>query len=65
MHVFKKELSKFVRPEPQLIYNVHDNKGLKLLRRLGLCLCYLGDHKFVHNFQESVCSKCTYLQSGY
>ena len=31
INVFKKELLKFIRPEPNSTYNINDTKGLKLL----------------------------------
>ena len=52
--MFKKELLKFIRPEPNSTYNINDTKGLKLLTRLRLGLNHLGDHKFRHNFQDCV-----------
>ena len=42
--VFKKELLKLIRPEPNSTYNINDTKGLKLLTRLWLGLSHLGDH---------------------
>ena len=57
--MFKKELLKFIRPEPNSTYNINDTKGLKLLTRLRLGLSHLGDHKFRHNFQDCV-SPCVY-----
>ena len=54
INVFKKELLKFIRPEPNSTYNINDTKGLKLLTRLRLGLSHLGDHKFRHNFQDCV-----------
>ena len=36
INVFKKELLKFIRPEPNSTYNINDTKGLKLLTRLRL-----------------------------
>ena len=36
INVFKKELLKFIRPEPNITYNIHDAKRLKLLTRLRL-----------------------------
>ena len=56
--MFKKELLKFIRPEPNSTYNINDTKGLKLLTRLQLGLTYLGDHKFSHNFQDCVSPMC-------
>ena len=32
INVFKKELYKFNRPEPNFTYNIYDTKGLKLLK---------------------------------
>ena len=52
--MFKKELLKFIRPEPNSTYNINDTKGLKLLTRLWLGLSHLGDQKFSHNFQDCV-----------
>ena len=59
MNVFKKELLKFIRPDPHSTYNIHDSKGLKLLTRLRLGLSHLGDQKFRHNFQDSVSPMCS------
>ena len=56
--VFKKELLKFIRPEPNSTYNVNDTKGLKLLTRLWLGISHLGDHKFRHNLQDCVSPLC-------
>ena len=56
--MFKKELLKFITPEPNSTYNINDTKGLKLLTRLRLGLSHLGDHKFRHNFQNYVSPMC-------
>ena len=58
INVFKKELLKFIRPEPNSTYNINDTKGLKLLTRLQLGLSHLGDHKFRHNLQDCVSPMC-------
>ena len=50
INVFKKELLKFIRQEPNSTCNINGTKGLQLLTRLRLGLCHLGDHKFKHNF---------------
>ena len=62
--MFKKELLKFIRAEPNSAYNINDTKGLKLLTRLRLGLRHLGDHIFRHNFQEMFLLNVL-LQSGY
>ena len=54
INVFKKELLKFIRPEPNSTYNINDTKVLKLLTRLRLGVSHLGDHKFRHNFQDCI-----------
>ena len=56
--VFKKELLKFVRPEPNSIYDICETKGLKLLTRLLLRLSHSVDYKFRHNFQGCVSPMC-------
>ena len=58
INVFKKELLKFIRPQPNSTSNIHDTKGLKLLIRLRLGLSYLSDYKFRHNFQDCVSPMC-------
>ena len=62
INVVKKELLKFVRPEPNSIYNINDTKGLKLLIRLRLGLSHIGNHKFRHNFQDYVSPMCYCVQ---
>ena len=59
INVFKKELLKFIRPEPNSTYSINDSKGLTLLTRLRLGLSHLGDHKFRHNFQDCVSPMCS------
>ena len=61
--MFKKELLKFIIPEPNSTYNIKDTKGLKLLTKLRLGLSHLGEHKFRHNFQD--CISYVLLWSGY
>ena len=58
INVFKEEIPKFIRPEPNSTYNIHDIKALKLLTRLRPGPSHLGDHKFRHNFQGCVSPMC-------
>ena len=51
INVFKKKLLKFIRPEPNSNYNIHDTKELKLLTRLR---CHWGDHQFWYRFHDCV-----------
>ena len=65
---FKKNILQFIRPATNSVYNCHNPKGIKLITRLCLGLNHLREHKFKHNFQESLnplsqpaftCSKLT------
>ena len=56
--IFKKNLLKFIRPSQNSIFNCHNPKGVKLLTRLKLDLSHLRDHKFKHNFQDSLSPIC-------
>ena len=50
---------KKIRPCPNYLYGVHDPLGVKLLTRLRLGLSHLREHKFRHNFQDTVNPLCT------
>ena len=53
-NVFKRVILKFIRPEPNQVFNVDGSEGLKFLTRIRLGLNHLADHKFRHNFQDCV-----------
>ena len=59
INVFKKSLLQFIRPSRSAIYNVHDPIGLKYLTRLRLQLSHLREHKFRHNFQDTLNPLCS------
>ena len=52
--VFKNSLLKFVRPSPNSLFNVSDSLGIRLLTRLRLGLSHIREHKFNHNFQDTI-----------
>ena len=56
---FKKALLGFIRTKPADVYNVNDPIGLKLLTRLRLNLSHLNEHKFKHNFQDTLNPLCS------
>ena len=56
--VFKNSLLKFIRPSPNSLFNVSDSLGIKLLTRLRLGLSHLREHKFNHNFLDTINSLC-------
>ena len=51
---FKKSILKFIRPSSNFIFNGHSSKGIKLITRLRLGLSHLREHKFRHNFKDTV-----------
>ena len=56
--IFKNRLLSFIRPSRSNIYNIFDPIGVKLLTRLRLGFSHLNEHKFRHNFQDSVNPFC-------
>ena len=63
---FKDKLLDFIRPKMNLIYGIHDPHGLRLLTRLRLKLSHLREHKFRHNFRDTInplCSRCNDVES--
>ena len=58
--LFKTNILKFKRPSSNSVYNCHNPKGLKLITRLRLGLSHLREHKFKHNFQDTINLLCSY-----
>ena len=42
------------------IYNIHNPLGIKYLTRLRIWFSHLKEHKFRHNFQDSIDPMCSY-----
>ena len=60
---FKKRILSFIRPMQNSIYNIRNPLGVKYLTRLRTGFSHLKEHKFKHNFQDSIdpmcsCSSC-------
>ena len=51
---FKSKILKFIRPSENSIFHCNNPKGIQLLTRLRLDLSHLRDHKFKHNFQDTL-----------
>ena len=51
---FKSKVLKFIRPSENSIFLCNNPKGIQLLPRLRLGLSHLRDHKFKHNFQDTL-----------
>ena len=58
--IYKRALLKFIRPTSDNVYKIHHPRGLKLLTRLRLGLSYLREHKFRHNFNDTIDPFCLY-----
>ena len=57
--LFKNALLRFIRPSSADVFNVNDPTGLKLLTRLRLNLSHLNEHKFNHNFNDTLNPLCS------
>ena len=55
---FKKQIIKFIRPNPNSKFNVYNPHRIKLLTRSRVGLSHLREHKFRHNFQYSLDPFC-------
>ena len=66
LEILKKKLLNFIRPNSNSVFNINNPLGLKLLTRFRTGFSHLKEHKFKHNFQDSVdplCSCGNYLES--
>ena len=57
--VFKKCIFSFIRPMQNGICNIHNPLGIKYLNRLRTGFTHLKEHKFKHNFQDSIDPLCS------
>ena len=55
---FKRNVLKFIRLSKNSIFLCNNPKGIQLLIRLRLGSSHLRDHKFKHNFQDTVNPIC-------
>ena len=56
---FKKSLLKYVTTIPISVFCFADIYGIKLLTRLRVGLSHLREHKFSHNFQDTINPLCS------
>ena len=56
--IFRKALFKLVKPLENSVYNIHDALGIKLITRLRLGFSHLREHKFRHNFRDTLNPMC-------
>ena len=57
--ISKKKLLKFIRPWPIIVFNCHNCKGVKYLITLPFVLSHVREHKFKHNFQDTLNPFCS------
>ena len=50
---------RFIKPNSNNVFNISNPLGLKLLTRLRIGFSHLKEHKFRHNFQDSVDPLCS------
>ena len=55
---FKKALLGFCKTEENSLFNVHNPNGVKYLNRMRLNFSHLNEHKFHHNFRDTVNPLC-------
>ena len=55
---YKSLLMKFFSLQESSLLSIHDPTGVKLLTRLGLKYGQLNEHKFCHNFKDTVVPMC-------
>ena len=48
----------FIRPKGNSVFDIHDTNRIKLLSRLRLNFSHLNEHKFRHNFNDTVDPMC-------
>ena len=56
---FRKKLLAFIRPVGDSMYGIYDPFGVKLINRLQLGFSHLQEHKFRHNFADTVNPLCS------
>ena len=49
---------KFFSLQERLLFSIHDPTGVKFLTRLWLKFSHLNEHKFRHNFKDTVVTMC-------
>ena len=57
--MFRKKLLTFIRPLENDTYEIYDPLGVRLLNRLRLGFSYLREHKFRHNFADTLNPLCS------
>ena len=59
LKAFKKNLLKFIRPFPNIVFNCHNGERIKYLKRLRLGLSHVREHTFEYSIQDTKNSFCS------
>ena len=59
LEIFKNNLLNFIRPNPNSVFNINNSLEIKLLALFRIAFSHLKEHKFKHNFQDSVDPLCS------
>ena len=57
--IFRKKNLAFIRPAGNSMYGIYDPFGVKLINRLRLGFSHLREHKFRHNFADTMNPLCS------
>ena len=57
--IFKRNILNFIRPIRRSFFNCYNHKRNRPMTRLCLGLSHLREHKFNHNFQNCINSRCS------
>ena len=58
LSLLKSRILKFIRPNPNSIFNCHNPKAIKYLSRIRFGLSHLSEHKYKHSFQDTLNPIC-------
>ena len=56
---FRKKILSFIKPMENKTFNIYDLLGIKLLNRLRVDFSHLNEHKFRHNFADTINPLCS------
>ena len=59
LNIFKSKILKFITATANSIFGCHKPIGVELLTRLRLGLSHIREHKFKHNFQDTLNPLCS------
>ena len=56
---FRKKLLSYIKPTENKTFSIYDPFGIKLLNRLRVDFSHLNEHKFRHNFADTLNPLCS------